>query len=133
MTTTNLLILAAVVASVAFAVWGNLAYRVGRACAERAAMQPETAAQAARALRDYHGSERPRFQLINTLLVIAASMLVLPMAQRGWDRPIPGRLAGVGLACLGMALVYLADFALRPLHVPTQPASLPAPSVEADR
>jgi hypothetical protein len=133
MTTTNLLVLAVTTATTALAVWGNLAYRAGRARAERAATQPDTAAAAARVLRDDHGSERPRFQLINTLLVAAAGTLLVPMALRGWGRPIPAGLADVGLASLILALVYLTDFALRPLPVPTRPASLPAPSAEAER
>jgi hypothetical protein len=119
MTTTNLLALAVTVASVAFAVWGNLAYRAGRARAEHAAMHPATAAAATRLLRDYHASERPRFRLINTLLATAAGALLVPMPLGGWDHRIPAGLVEVGLACLGMALVYLADFALRPPTAPT--------------
>jgi hypothetical protein len=133
MTTTNLLILAVTAATAVLAGWGHLAYHAGRARAERAATRTDTAAAAARVLRDYHGSERLRFQLITTLLVVAAGTLLVPMAVGGWDRPIPTGLVFVGLGCLVLALVWLAEFALRPLPVPTQAASLPAPRAEAER
>jgi hypothetical protein len=133
MTITNLLILAATAATAGLAGWGHLAYQTGRARTQRAATQPETAAAAARVLRDYHGSERLRFQLITTMLVVATGTLLVPMAVGGWNRPIPTGLTVVGLGCLVLALVWLADFALRPLPVPTQPASLPAPRAEGER
>ncbi len=133
MTTTNLLILAVTAATAVLAGWGYLAYQTGRARAERAATRPDTAAEAARVLRDYHGSERLRFQLITTMLVVATGALLVPMAVGGWDRPIPTGLAFVGLGCLVLALVWLAEFALRPLPVPAQPVSLPAPRAEAER
>lgn len=97
------------------------------------ASNPEPAAAAARLLRDYQGSERPRFQLINTLLAIAATVLVAPMALGGWDRPIPVGLVEVGPGCLLLALGWLADFALRPLHIPTESRRLPITSVEDKR
>ncbi len=133
MTTTNLLHVAVTAATAVLAGWGHLAYHTGRARAECAATRPDTAAAAARVLRDYHGSERLRFQLITTMLVVATGTLLVPMALGGWDRPIPTGLAVVGQGCLVLALVWLAEFALRPLPVPTQPASLPAPRAEAQR
>jgi hypothetical protein len=133
MTTSNLLLLAATAATAAAAVWGNLAYRAGRARAERATLHPATAAAAARTLRDYHASERARFQLINTLLAVAAGALLVPMALRGWDHHLPAGLVGVGLACLGMAVGWLADFALRPLHLAIRPSQLPITSAEEER
>jgi hypothetical protein len=133
MTTTNLLIFAVTAATAVLAGWGHLACHTGRARAQRAATRPDTAAAAARVLRDYHGSERPRFRLVTTMLVMPTATLLVPMALGGWDRPIPTGLAFVGLGCLVLALGWLADFALRPLPVPTQPASLPAPSGEAKR
>jgi hypothetical protein len=132
MTTTNLLILAVTAATAVLAGWGHLAYQTGRARTQRAATRPDTAAAAARVLRDYHG-ERPRFQLITTLLVVATGTLLVPTALSGWNRQIPTGLAFVGLGCLVLALVWLAEFALRPLPVPTQPASLPAPRAEGER
>jgi hypothetical protein len=135
MTTSNLLTLAATGATAALAGWGNLAYRAGRARAERAALRPETTATATRVLRDYQGSERLRFQLINTLLVIATTALLAPMLLGGWDHRIPTGLAGLGLACLALVLGWLADFALRPLPDPTRPrpGRLSGTSVEADQ
>jgi hypothetical protein len=133
MTTTNLLILAVTAPTAALAEWGNLAYQTGRARAERAATQPETAAAAARVLLDYHGSEHLRFRLVNTLLATATGTLLVPMVLGGWDRRVPTGLAFVGLGCLALALVYLADFALRPLPDPTRPTPLPAPRAEGER
>jgi hypothetical protein len=133
MTTTNLLHLAVTAATAVLAVWGNLAYRAGRGRAGRAAMRPETAAAAARVLLDYNGSERLRFQLVNTMLATAAGSLLVPMVLGGWNRPVPTGLVFVGLGCLVLALVWLVDFALRPLPDPTQRRRLSVRSVEDGR